>query len=213
LEKDGLSFFISETKPDILLMDARFYQCSTPYMMGLLHREFPLLYLASFSIGEYPADLAMYFFLNGVKGYVSSGEDLEEFYAGLEEIRNRRSFVPVSVQERIDARKEYPASARALTPITTEVLRCICNGFSKEDMADNLAISCRTVENHRKELYRCLNARNTADLFVAALRLGIVTSEELVFKSSHFTCTPLPESVCFVNSEICTKYAYRSGVE
>ncbi|MDR2898489.1 MAG: LuxR C-terminal-related transcriptional regulator [Spirochaetaceae bacterium] len=192
LEKDALSFLIQELKPDALVMGSHFYQCSTPYMMGLLHREFPKLYLASASIGEYPPDLAMYFILNGVKCYVNIAEGVEEFYQGLEAIRNRRQFIPVSVQKRIDARKEYPDSARILTPITTEVLRCICNGFSKEDIADNLGISGRTVENHRKELYRSLNARNAVDLFVTALALGVVTQEELVFRHSRFVCTPLP---------------------
>jgi DNA-binding NarL/FixJ family response regulator len=191
--RDGLYFAIDELKPDVLVMCAKFYQCSTPYMMGCIHKEFPKLYLAAISIGEYPADLAMYFFLNGVKGYASTFEGLEQFYEGVEAMRNRKEFIPVSVQERIDLRKEYPAPARILTPVTTEVLRCICNGFSKEDIADNLAISERTVENHRKELYRSLNARNAADLFLAALELGIVTKDELVFRHRQFECTPLPE--------------------
>ncbi len=193
LDKDGLSFLIHKTKPDIVIMGARFYQCSTPYMLGLFHREFPKLYFSVISIGEYPADLGMSFIVNGVNAYVSTFDGLIPFYDGLEAIRNRRTFIPVSVQASIDSRKEYPAAARILTPITTEVLRCICNGFNKEAIADNLAISGRTVENHRKELYRSLNARSPFDLFVAALTLGIVTKEELVFRHRNFVCTPLLE--------------------
>ncbi len=193
LDKDGLSLLIHEMKPDVLLMSAQFYQCSTPYRIGVLHHEFPKLYLSVISIGEYPADLAMYFIINGAKAYVSTFDGIQQIYEGMEAIRNRRTFIPVPVQERIDARKEYPAPARILTPVVTEVLRCICHGLSKEDIADNLAISCRTVENHRKELYRSLNARNAFDLFGAALGLGIVTQEELMLRHRNFVCTPLPD--------------------
>ncbi len=191
LDKDGLSFLIDDMKPDIVIMGARFYQCSTPYWLGMLHNVFPKLYLSVFSIGEYPADLAMYCIVNGAKAYVSTFDSFEQCYHGIEAIRNRRVFVPASVQEKLDARKEYPVPARKLTPVRIEVLRCICNGFSKEDIADTLAIVKSTVEVHRKELYRSLNSRNTADLMVAALRLGIITSDELVFRHRNFECTPL----------------------
>jgi hypothetical protein len=50
LDKDGLSLVIHKTKPDIVIMGVRFYQCSTPYMMALLHQEFPKLYLSVISI-------------------------------------------------------------------------------------------------------------------------------------------------------------------
>jgi hypothetical protein len=46
-------------------------------------------------------------------------------------------------KERISVRQEYPAPARVLTPITTEVLRCICNGFCKEDVVDFFVSVCR----------------------------------------------------------------------
>ncbi len=192
-DKDGLTFMIQETKPDALLMCARFYQCSTPYMIGQLHRKFPKLYLSVMSIGEYPADLAMYFIINGAKAYISSFDGVKQFCDGMKAIMHRRKFIPLSVQKRIDIRKEYPAPARKLTKILTEVLRCICNGFSNEDIADNLAISYRTVETHRKELYRTLNARTPFDLFITAIELGIVTIEELVFRHRNLVCTPLPE--------------------
>ncbi len=133
LDRDGLSALIYDMKPDLLIMGARFYQCSTPYMMCVMRRDFPKLNMAALSIGEYPADLAMYFILNGVRSYANAFDDIDEFYKGLDDIRDGKEFVPETVQERIDARTEYPAGARLLTRITTEVLRCICNGFSKEE--------------------------------------------------------------------------------
>jgi DNA-binding NarL/FixJ family response regulator len=193
LDKDALFFLIADMKPDIVIMSAKFYQCSTPYWVRLLRRAFPKLYLSVISVGEYPADLAMYFIVNGAASYVSTFDGLEQFYDGVEAIRNKKNFIPCSVQERLDARKEFPAPASELSPIRTEILRCICNGFGTEDIADNLSIVNSTVLLHRKELYRSLNSRNTADLIVAALRLGIITTDELVFHHRNFECTPFTE--------------------
>ena len=36
LEKDGLNSLIRDLEPDLIMMGARFYECSTPYMMGEL---------------------------------------------------------------------------------------------------------------------------------------------------------------------------------
>ncbi|MDR2899937.1 MAG: LuxR C-terminal-related transcriptional regulator [Treponema sp.] len=193
LDKDGLFFHIADMKPDIVIMSAQFYYCSTPYMLGLLKTAFPKLYFSVISVGEYPLDLAMSFIVNGAKAYASTADGKESFYYGVEMIRQRKIFIPRSVQERFDMRKEYPAPAKKLSPIRAEVLRCVCNGFSNEDIADNLAICKATVENHKKEIYRSLNARNAFDLFIAAHRLGIVSMDELVFHHSNFECSPFPE--------------------
>jgi DNA-binding NarL/FixJ family response regulator len=62
-----------------------------------------------------------------------------------------------------------------------EVAKYICNGFTASEAAHALAISKRAVEKHRNEIYRPLNVRNAEGLIRAALRIGIVTREELVF--------------------------------
>jgi DNA-binding NarL/FixJ family response regulator len=194
LDKDALSFHIRETKPDIVIMSSRFYQCSTPYMMGLLRREFPKLYFAAVSVCEYPLELAMYFIINGVNAYVCTVDGIKQFYEGIEAIRTREAYIPLSVQERLNLRKMYPSPALKLAPMRTEVLRCVCTGFRQDDIAETLAISRRTVNHHLEELHRSLNATNTAELIAAALEIGIITTEELVFRHRNFICLPSPDN-------------------
>ncbi len=193
VEKDALNFLIADMKPDILMMNARFHYCATPYRMGLLHEMFPGLYLSAIAIGEFPEDLGMYFILNGVNAFVCTAHGIEEFYDGLEAIRSRRKYIPVSVQQAINARKEYPEEAKKLTRVRTEVLRCISTGIKQEDIADILTISRRTLNHHLQELYRSLNANNAIDLAAAAMELGIITAKEFVYRLKNVTCTPAPE--------------------
>ena len=191
--KDGLNSIINDMVPDLLIMSARFYQCCTPYMMGLLKKKFHELNMAALCFDEYPADLGMYFIVNGVKSYFNMFEGIEQFNAGLAKILEGREFISEVVKERIKIRKDYPKAANKLPQKLVEVIRCICNGFKKYEIADNLWLSERTVENYREEIYRCLNVRNIAELYSAALELHFVTEEELVFRHRKFTVKPFPK--------------------
>lgn len=60
-----------------------------------------------------------------------------------------------------------------------EVLGCIAKGLSTKEIASRLFISENTVENHRKNLFKKLNAHNMAGLVVKAIAAGYLNPEEL----------------------------------
>jgi hypothetical protein len=67
-ERDSLNSVINDLNPRLILVDSDFYECSTPYMMGQLLKSFPKLNIAAVSaLCKIPADLAMWFVINGVK--------------------------------------------------------------------------------------------------------------------------------------------------
>jgi len=192
VDKDGLNSIIYEMEPDLMIMGARFYQCSTPYMMGMLKKKFPEINMAALCFDEYPADLGMYFILNGIESYFCMFEGIEMFNVGIARILDGKSFVSETVKERIDMRKELPVPASKLPQKHIEVIRCICNGFQKDEIADNLYLSPRTVAKYREDIYQILNVRNGEELFRAALKLNIVTEEELIFTPKNFKLKPFP---------------------
>jgi len=49
-----------------------------------------------------------------------------------------------------------------------------------------------TVGNYKEEIYRCLNVRNASELMKAALRLHLVTQDELVFCHRKHALKPYP---------------------
>jgi len=112
---------------------------------------------------------------------------------GLKLVRDGKKYVSMSIQKRIDKRNNYPDAAGELTAQETEITRLICAGFKKKEIADTLHISERTVENHKKEIYRVLNVRNSFELYNAAHNLGIVSHDWQDVYPKDFEVRPLPE--------------------
>jgi len=193
VDRDGLNSIICDMKPDLMIMGARFYQCSTPYMMGMIKKEFCNLNMAAVCYDDYPADLGMYFIANGVNSYFNMFEGIEQFNLGIENILKGNIFVSEIVKNRIAMREGNLIPAIKLSQTKLEVIRCICNGFTYDEIVDTLYISPSTVGNYKEEIYRSLNVRNNNELMKEALRLHLVTQDELVFCHKNFTLKPLPK--------------------
>jgi DNA-binding NarL/FixJ family response regulator len=195
LEKDALNSLIYDIKPKHLLIGARFYQCSTPYMMGELAKRFPKINMAAFSFEEYPAELAMYFIFYGVKSYVSKFDGIDQWYKGLADIRDGKEYISPAVQQRIDSRTEYPKHSLNISKRQKEVILLTCNGFKEVEIADLLHISRRTVDTHKREIFTMLNVRSANELIRAALTLEMVKLEEMYFYPKDYVLKPSPDRV------------------
>lgn len=61
-----------------------------------------------------------------------------------------------------------------LTKRELEVLKLICQEYTSVEIAKELFISARTVENHRKSLLGKTNVRNTAGLVIFAIQNQLI---------------------------------------
>ena len=66
------------------------------------------------------------------------------------------------------------AAERELTPRQREVLRLLAEGKRMKEIASELDISVRTVENHKAQLLQVLSLGSTADLVRFAIKQHIV---------------------------------------
>lgn len=62
-----------------------------------------------------------------------------------------------------------------LTPRQLQVLTGMANGCEPQEIADSLGIALKTVEMHRKEVYRKLETTNLAEITKFALRNGVTS--------------------------------------
>jgi DNA-binding NarL/FixJ family response regulator len=55
-----------------------------------------------------------------------------------------------------------------------EILVCICQGLSTQEIADKLFISKRTVDKHRANILEKSGCKNSASLVVYAIKNGFI---------------------------------------
>lgn len=186
-ERDGLNYIINDKKPDLVMIQACFYECCTPYMISELLEIFPKLNIAAVNIYNYPDELAMLFIHYGVNSYVSLYEGRKEFYKGLMIIRDGKYYVSPKVQERINSYNEMIEPTGKLTPRQIELIRLICCGFNNSEIGDVLHITRKTAYTHRNRIFKIMNVRSNNELMRAALYLKAVNIDELYFYPKQYT--------------------------
>ncbi|EJX07253.1 protein containing Transcription regulator LuxR [gut metagenome] len=73
----------------------------------------------------------------------------------------------LEIQEKIEK--------NGLTLRELDVLKCLSEGKSTQDIAKELCVSPNTVNTHRRHLMEKLNVRNVVDLVVEGISKGIIT--------------------------------------
>jgi two-component system, LuxR family, secretion system response regulator SsrB len=194
LDNEALNAQIRELKPVIIIMEADFYECCTPYKMGLLRKDFKDIRLVAVSIGKYPDDLAMSFKSNGVNSYVTTTDGYDKIFKSLSEIARGRDFFSPVIAKRIAIRKEAPDGAGNITDRLIQVIKLICNGFRDKAIAKKLAISRSTLDTLKTKIFKFLNIDCSLEMIRVALTLNIVSLEEMYFYPDDFTVNPKPKN-------------------
>ena len=180
-EKDGLDRLIEETNPRLLMMDSKFYEMGTPYMMGELIKRFPSLNTAAVSVERFAVSKAVYFYWHGVKSYVDLFEGFEEFKKGLRLVIDGKKYISPMVKNELKKNNVPPNVNLKATKRLMECLIMLCCGFRTKRIGDHLHISRSTVENHLQCLYDIYHAESREEMVAMAWILDLVTKEDIQF--------------------------------
>ena len=74
----------------------------------------------------------------------------------------------------LDPKEAYDTTLIAVSSREVEVLQLISQGYTVKEIAHNLYLSTHTIISHKKNLVDKLNARNSIDLIVKAIKLGVI---------------------------------------
>ena len=79
------------------------------------------------------------------------------------------------VREYLDqARRGEATPEDPLTPRELQVVKLIAEGYTNDEIAEELVISRKTVDRHRANVLRKLGMRNVAELHRYAIRRGLL---------------------------------------
>jgi DNA-binding NarL/FixJ family response regulator len=110
---------------------------------------------------------------NGVSGYVLKNAGRDELRKALLKISRNEKYFSSEVAEGIVNLKTSGAESH-LTARELEVLNLVAKEFSNHQIAEKLFISERTVESHRKNIFRKTGAKSIVGLIRFAIDNGLV---------------------------------------
>jgi len=119
----------------------------------------------------------------GARGFVRKGADVGRLADAIKNVaEGRLDFGDVIADDRLGVLLASPPALgryESLTRREREVLHLTAWGFTSGRIAQQLAISPRTVETHRAHLMRKLGLRNYVELVFFAIRLGVLAPDSV----------------------------------
>lgn len=112
----------------------------------------------------------------GAVGYVRKDAEPETLLAAVRAVGRGKTFIDPSVSSHL-LRGQAPAEE--ITSRERDVLRLLAHGLSNKEIANALSISDETVKTHVGSLLAKLQVENRQQALVQALKMGLVTLEEL----------------------------------
>ena len=122
-------------------------------------------------------------FQAGATGYVVKESAAERLAQGLEAVAAGEYYLDSSISQEVVAKlmhspvKEAKVSDSGYGKLSSreqEIMRLLAEGVPKSEIADQLCISIKTVENHRTNIMRKLDIHNSMELVRYAARLGLI---------------------------------------
>lgn len=116
----------------------------------------------------------------GVHGYILKNCDKEELKAGIIQVMNGGDYFSNSVaHEIVEALAKRKGAEGALVEIPLsqrekEVLRLMMKEYSNGEIANELSISTRTVDAHRRNLMEKTGSKGVVGLVIYAIEKGLV---------------------------------------
>ncbi len=166
--EEGLTLYRS-LLPDVVLLDLRLPRVSGFEVITRLRKEFPTARVVVLS--NYQGSEDVYRAVRGgAMAYLTKDASGDELIAAIETVFRDARYLPRTALDRLAERMP----AVELTPRENEVLRCITQGRSNREIAEQLHIAEKTVRIHVSSVLDKMGARDRTQATIYALQRGIV---------------------------------------
>ena len=168
---------IAKQAPDVLLLDIQMPGQTGDEIAHIISRQYPkirMLALTNLDNVYYINNML----LNGVHGYILKTSREEILLEAIRTVHDGDQYLEPILKEKVEADAKHAKRQVTATPILSrrekEVLQHIAANLTRQQVADTLFISKRTVDSHRLNLMLKLDVKNVAALIKKAIQLGLV---------------------------------------
>jgi two-component system nitrate/nitrite response regulator NarL len=167
-----------EHKPDVCLLDVNFPHANGLSAIGRIHKVSPDTKVVMLS-GTVNRDLVADAISQGAQGFVGKEKSVGAIFEALDlACQGDLAVDPVLLNEVLQSRSKFDdplGGLKFLTDREWETLRCLLNGLSTEQMADQLGVRPSTARTHVQSLLTKLGVHSR--LQAAALMTNHATAD------------------------------------
>jgi DNA-binding NarL/FixJ family response regulator len=165
-------------KIDIVLTDITMPHGMNGYEFALnIKKEMPQIKILVLSMSEEGGMITKMIDTVKVDGYISKAAGREELLTAIKKISSGEKYFSADALQQYEVYKNIKSENKELnlTPRELEIIQCIIKYYSNKQIADTLFISERTVETHRKNIYRKTQTKGEASLIQFVNEHNIIT--------------------------------------
>ena len=161
-------------KADIVLTNLQMPEITGVELARMLQRQFPGVYILALSMHS-DIGIIRQMLDSGISGYILKNTGKKELIEALKKVaKGENYFSPEITRGLMKAVKNIDQPEAHLTNRDIEIIRLIEQELSNKQIADTLCISERTVETHRKNIFRKTNTQSIIGLIKFAYENKII---------------------------------------
>jgi two-component system nitrate/nitrite response regulator NarL len=154
-------------KIDVILTDITMPHGMSGYEFSFrVKQEMPKIKILALSMSEEGGMITKMIEVAKVDGYIPKSAGQQELLTAIKEISSGGKYFSTDALQQYEIYKHTKNENQELnlTPRELEIIQCIIKHYSNKQIADTLFISERTVETHRKNIYRKTQTKGEASL-------------------------------------------------
>jgi DNA-binding NarL/FixJ family response regulator len=169
--------YLETGSPDVLLMDIQMPEINGIDLCKQVLRQQPTVHIIAFSSFD-DSSYVKNVIRKGARGYLLKNSDKRTIIRAIETVMDGEEFLDETIKN-ILLKESITGQRRSIyeIPLTKrekELVKLIAEGYSSQEIADQLFISLRTVETHRLNINQKMGVKNTAGLLKEAGNRGLI---------------------------------------
>ncbi len=176
---------VSQLTPDIVVMDImmpKFNGIEATRQIKKIAPNIAVLILTAYDDDSYVLGLLE----AGAAGYLLKSAKGQDIVEAVRSILAGESVLHPNIIEKLLKRAiskspeiEESRVSEMLSERETEMLKLLAKGMGNKQIADKLCLSLRTVKAHMSNIFTKMNVASRSEALVEALKLGLVTLEDI----------------------------------